>query len=440
MWSMLAVEAPLAIRPGGVRESAHLLSALRVAVLLAGPPDLHVTAEIDGALQLKQHVIDPLLPVSAVGVFVAATNLAGWKRQHLRKLVSPSTVVVAEEPGRLLPRRLTRFRDEWFKHVQAYDRWAQYGHVRQAFELMARYERLHSIEVAFVIKTRIDLYYKPDHFFCAGWLHNLSDSNIATSATEFHCADRWVDRTDDQPTSCFTPNADQGPTGLVVGESPLRPFLPGLLGKTWPHQMADQLILGRRAPMEVVLKGMFVSAPTRNTSETFWRAWPFWNTIEAVMAEHAIASNIEVVAFELQFRVADRLSLCFHGCPPMQPSDCALWVPGRCRRCRFQQQRPTVAEGSSRENATAMACREQPTVHMYSRNRCLLRLLEPPTQNADVWECKMHNSWFVDLHWQPRCVFANCSDPVGLCQERRNEVANYCGVHRQHVQYQVRVV
>ena len=30
MWSMLAVEAPLAIRPGGVRESAHLLSALRV--------------------------------------------------------------------------------------------------------------------------------------------------------------------------------------------------------------------------------------------------------------------------------------------------------------------------------------------------------------------------------------------------------------------------
>ena len=29
MWSMLAVEAPLAIRPGGVRESAHLLSALR---------------------------------------------------------------------------------------------------------------------------------------------------------------------------------------------------------------------------------------------------------------------------------------------------------------------------------------------------------------------------------------------------------------------------
>ena len=413
--------APAPVPPSqvvGQVPSAQALRSLRVAVLLGGPPDVHLHPAIDGALQLKQHILDPLLAERAVGVFVAAVNASGWRELHLQKLLSPSTVVLAEEAPPLRPRQLTRFRDEWQSVIESAEaQWRQYGNLRHAFGLMARFESVYQIKFTHVVKTRIDLYYKPDHFFRPAWLDQLSGRTIATSSTEFQCADRWVDRTDSVRTACFAP------PGYLA--SALPNFSPLTLGQTWPHQMADQLFFGRRSPMQVILVGLFTSRPSRNRSEPFWLAWPFWDTVETVLAEHAIASGLKATrAFELQFRSDDRLSQCRYGCPSLQLSDCGLWVPGRCRRCYFDQ--AAVENGGGR----AAACKASSEAAAPTSN-CMLMLTTAPTRHVWMWECRARlSTWFMDLHWQKECAFRKCSSIAAeaKCRTRRTAIAVFCGV------------
>ena len=313
------------------------MTAPCVALLLSGPATRHSNPDIDSAQQLRAHVIEPLLSDFTVGVFVAAENVANWKHAHLRKLrASTTAVVVATEVPPLPPRAISRFRDkhQWAGVVSpeladvvqsrvVTSVWLQWGHVLQAFELMELFERLASATFSFVLKCRIDLFYKPDHYFAAAWLRHMPNGTIATSSTEFECLDRWVDRTNSRPTYCFAP-----PDARAVK-----------LGETWPFMIPDQFLFGRRDQMKLVLRGFFYSKPTRDRHKPPWHSWPSYLTSEFALAEHIDSIGLEPpVAFELQFRSVDRLRPCpSPRCPVLPANHSGLWVKGRCVRCYFDQ-------------------------------------------------------------------------------------------------------
>ena len=102
--------------------------------------------------------------------------------------------------------------------------------------------------------------------------------------------------------------------------------------------------------MVLMLRNFFYAGPTRNRTLPYWRAWPYCNTIETALAEHVLANRLPApLAFELQFRSADRLWNCGYGhdskglCNPpgwLAPNESGLWVSGPCQRCFFGQ--PTL--------------------------------------------------------------------------------------------------
>eukprot|EP00854_Cymbomonas_tetramitiformis_P011234 gene11234-13276_t len=66
---------------------------------------------------------------------------------------------------------------------------SQYGHLRQAYELLLRFEQLNPQKFDYIVKTRIDLLYKADNFLNPRWLMALPSMHIGVPSTEFHMYD-----------------------------------------------------------------------------------------------------------------------------------------------------------------------------------------------------------------------------------------------------------
>ena len=190
-------------------------------MLLSGSADRHLNAFVNTAQELVDHILTPLAATCAVGVFVSATDLRSWETHWLptlRRAPGLTRVKAEQAPPLPWPRMHTRFRDE-FSVDWAQERFVQVAQVRQAWELMARFEAVWGT-FKWVVKARIDLVYRPDQRFVVAWLSRLPNNTVATPATELHCADRWIDRTASHPTSCFLPPDERA----------------WPLGETWPHQ------------------------------------------------------------------------------------------------------------------------------------------------------------------------------------------------------------
>ncbi|KAK3248146.1 hypothetical protein CYMTET_42379 [Cymbomonas tetramitiformis] len=147
----------------------HLSEGSLVAVILAGPPDHNHKKGLPGSEftnSLLHHIILQLSGKFDVAMFIACSSddeAEIWRREVIEPL----------------------------SHALFF---SQYGHLRQAYELLLRFEQLNPQKFDYIVKTRIDLLYKADNFLNPRWLMALPSMHIGVPSTEFHMYDRWAER------------------------------------------------------------------------------------------------------------------------------------------------------------------------------------------------------------------------------------------------------
>jgi hypothetical protein len=125
---------------------------------------------------------------------------------------------------------------------------------QQYFKLYATFKRI-SVDFDFIFKLRIDLMYKSDDYFDTQW---LLPNVLLVPSTEFHCFDRWNERT------------------------------PSM----WNDGMCDQIVAGDKKTMSIYFDFF--------RCKEFYRESTKHKGIESILADYCLLRKLKVATFDLQ--------------------------------------------------------------------------------------------------------------------------------------------
>jgi hypothetical protein len=264
-----------------------------VGVLMAGPYGKRMLDNGRGNMgavyagSLYSHMIEPLLPQFRVELMISSDpgESAAWTTWS-QQFKTDIYVQIAEGPP-LPERNATRFADTLCS-TACPALWLQYGHLHNSYAMLQQREANDNVHFDYIVKTRVDIMYKPDNFMMPGWLFKLSANEVAVPSTEFHTGDRWMER---EPSM-------------------------------WPNGMNDQIVFGPRSAMEKYFNLFWSKATIPNQ---------YPQGPESVVSRYLVSCNIDVITVELQVSRP--------GCQNMP--DCSAvngmpeygWVTTPCKLC-----------------------------------------------------------------------------------------------------------